>query len=84
MQLLNTSLPSKRGLANLKPDIMIDIQYEVAKYPSYDPETCPEGVIDIASSMNGLTRDFLAKYCDENFDFSSQSGTFPRRLLGYK
>lgn len=78
MQLHLTNQPSKRGLANLKPDLMIDIQYEVAKYPSYDPDTNPDGVIDIASSKNGLMDDFLENYCSKHFKFeASNSKSLP-------
>jgi hypothetical protein len=70
MKLQLTNLPSKRGLANLKPDLMIDIQYLVARYPEYDAETNPKGVIDIASSVNGLMTDVHEKYCTNNFDFT--------------
>ncbi|KAL4789275.1 pyridoxal phosphate-dependent transferase [Aspergillus venezuelensis] len=55
--------PSARGLRNLQLGKLIDMKDALYGRQYYDPEKCPEGLIDISGSSNERTRDYLAEYC---------------------
>ncbi|PVH77471.1 PLP-dependent transferase [Cadophora sp. DSE1049] len=54
--------PSSRGLRNLKPTLMFDLQRIVETFPAYDEGTCPNGLIDIGSSINVLMQPEALSY----------------------
>lgn len=56
--------PSRRGAANLQPNLMMDLEREKEQYPVYSPEDCPEGLIDISSSSNALMRPHVERWVD--------------------
>ncbi|KAK1853790.1 aspartate aminotransferase [Colletotrichum chrysophilum] len=51
--------PSTRALANLESGAFIDLENEAGKLPQYDPETCPDGLIDLSGAINSLMNDVL-------------------------
>lgn len=64
--------PSSRALANLESGAFIDLEDEASKLPQYDPESRPDGLIDLSGAINGLMDDFLAEEMDafaKSYDF---------------
>ncbi|KAL7903995.1 pyridoxal phosphate-dependent transferase [Trichoderma velutinum] len=57
----NAIKPSKRALANLKLESPADLEDKIAKLPSYDPETCPDGLINLAGATNMLVGDLMGE-----------------------
>lgn len=55
------SKPSKRALANIKRNVMMDLSREVEKYISYDQNHL-HGLLGITSSINTLMRDEMSRY----------------------
>ncbi|KAI8283518.1 WD repeat domain-containing protein 83 [Colletotrichum sp. SAR11_57] len=51
--------PSTRALANLESGAFIDLENEAGKLPQYDPEICPDGLIDLSGAINSLMNDVL-------------------------
>ncbi|KAI8304421.1 WD repeat domain-containing protein 83 [Colletotrichum sp. SAR11_240] len=51
--------PSLRALANLESGAFIDLENEAGKLPQYDPEICPDGLIDLSGAINSLMNDVL-------------------------
>ncbi|KAF6819705.1 hypothetical protein CSOJ01_01112 [Colletotrichum sojae] len=68
----NAIKPSLRALANLESGAFIDLENEAGKLPQYDPESRPDGLIDLSGAINGLMDDFLGEEMDEfakSYDF---------------
>lgn len=42
---------------------MFDLEREKEKYQAYDPEKCPDGLIDISSAKNTLMLDDIRQWC---------------------
>jgi hypothetical protein len=61
-------LPSSRGLTNLKPNPMFDLEMKKEEYPAYDPLRCPAGIIDISSALNTLMIPQLNSWAEANSD----------------
>lgn len=58
--------PSQRGIANLEAGAFIDLEDEIPRQlPSYDPDTCPNGLIDLSGAINVLMNDFMANQVGE-------------------
>ncbi|TDZ74235.1 WD repeat domain-containing protein 83 [Colletotrichum trifolii] len=57
--------PSSRALANLDSGAFIDLENEASKLPRYDPETRPDGLIDLSGAVNGLMDDVLGEEMDK-------------------
>ncbi|KAF3811211.1 putative aminotransferase sirI [Colletotrichum gloeosporioides] len=55
----HTIKPSTRALANLESGAFIDLENEAGKLPQYDPEICPDGLIDLSGAINSLMNDVL-------------------------
>ncbi|KAL1903417.1 hypothetical protein Sste5346_000043 [Sporothrix stenoceras] len=66
MHLEQPFAPSRRGVGNIKPNPMLDLDRELAKYPPYDAEHNPDGVLDISSSLNLLMRDEAASFVTDH------------------
>ncbi|KAH6714634.1 pyridoxal phosphate-dependent transferase [Leptodontidium sp. MPI-SDFR-AT-0119] len=81
--------PSRRGLQNLKPMLMFDLQRIVEKFPAYDADTTPDGLIDIGSSINVLMQPEALKYsrryilpsAEQSLQYGSTAGS-PKLLAG--
>ena len=58
--------PSKRGLKNVKPDLMIDLSRKL-EGNRYHPKTNPDGIIDIGSAYNELMLHDLEVWTRRNF-----------------
>lgn len=50
--------PAKRGLQNVKPDLMIDLSRKIADN-AYDKKVNPDGIIDLGSAKNEVMLDDL-------------------------
>lgn len=59
--------PSKRALANIKPDLMIDLSRKLAQ-DEYDASTNPNGIVDLGSAINTLMQDDLGSWLQERID----------------
>lgn len=58
--------PSRRGIANLESGAFIDLEDEITRQlPRYDPDTCPNGLIDLSGATNALMGDFMAEQAAE-------------------
>lgn len=66
--------PSKRGLANIKQDLMLDLSREVAQIPPFDEKLHPDGLIDITSSVNALMLKDLEKYMKAKIPVDFKTG----------
>ncbi|KAI8302475.1 WD repeat domain-containing protein 83 [Colletotrichum sp. SAR11_59] len=53
--------PSTRALAHLESGAFIDLENEAGKLPQYDPEICPDGLIDLSGAINSLMNDVLGE-----------------------
>ncbi|KAJ5703990.1 hypothetical protein N7493_011128 [Penicillium malachiteum] len=60
--ILNPSLPSKRGLANITRDLMMDLSREAEAMPPYNRQTTPDGLVDLTSSLNDLMQNEMQSY----------------------
>ncbi|KAK5111396.1 hypothetical protein LTR85_012170 [Meristemomyces frigidus] len=56
---------SNRGLANLESSPVNGLEDDVHRLPSYDPEACPDGLIDLSGAVNTLMGDVVAKQMDD-------------------
>ncbi|KAH8887250.1 PLP-dependent transferase [Thozetella sp. PMI_491] len=73
--------PSRRAVGNLQSGAFIDLEDEVSKLPSYDPQTCPSGLINLSGAVNNLmgdhmrqcVSDFAAHYELPNAKYSSSA-----------
>lgn len=54
--------PSKRALANLELESPADLEDKISHLPSYNPETCPDGLIDLSGATNMLVGDLMGKH----------------------
>lgn len=57
--------PSARGLANLQSGRLVDLEKQVRSLPLYDPQSCPDGLIDLSGAVNTLMDDFLEEHGNE-------------------
>ncbi|KAL7934671.1 PLP-dependent transferase [Trichoderma chlorosporum] len=55
----NAIKPSKRALANLEFESPSDLDAEIARLPPYEPETCPDGLINLSGATNKLVGDVM-------------------------
>lgn len=60
----NAIKPSKRALANLELESPADLEDKISHLPSYDPETCPNGLIDLSGATNMLVGDLMGEHMD--------------------
>lgn len=58
----NAIKPSKRALANLELESPADLEDKISHLPSYDPETCPDGLIDLSGATNMLVSDLMREH----------------------
>ncbi|KAH6970697.1 pyridoxal phosphate-dependent transferase [Ilyonectria sp. MPI-CAGE-AT-0026] len=58
--------PSGRALETYKHGKAWDLMNQAKQYPAYDPNTCPDGFINLSGALNILMRDWLKDYCDQN------------------
>ncbi|KAL7798835.1 pyridoxal phosphate-dependent transferase [Trichoderma afarasin] len=58
----NGSKPSKRALANLELESPADLEDKISHLPSYDLETCPDGLIDLSGATNMLVNDLMGEH----------------------
>ncbi|OPB41325.1 1-aminocyclopropane-1-carboxylate synthase [Trichoderma guizhouense] len=58
----NAIKPSKRALANLELESPADLEDKISHLPSYDPETCPDGLIDLSGATNMLVSDLMGEH----------------------
>lgn len=68
--------PSKRGLANIKEDLMLDLSREIEKMTAYDEKLHPDGLIDLTSSLNELMLPDLQDYFRTNINVDFNKGTY--------
>ncbi|KAJ5614560.1 hypothetical protein N7528_008214 [Penicillium herquei] len=60
--IVNPSLPSKRGQANITRDLMMDLSREAEAMPPYNRQTTPNGLVDLTSSLNDLMQNEMRSY----------------------
>ncbi|KAL6800823.1 pyridoxal phosphate-dependent transferase [Trichoderma sp. SZMC 28013] len=60
----NVIKPSKRALANLELESPANLEDKISRLPSYDPETCPDGLIDLSGAINMLVSDLMGAHMD--------------------
>lgn len=61
----NAIKPSKRALANLELESPADLEDKISHLPSYDPETCPDGLIDLSGATNMLASDLMGDHMNK-------------------
>ncbi|KAJ3523855.1 hypothetical protein NM208_g12294 [Fusarium decemcellulare] len=54
--------PSKRALATFDQGPAWDLMQKVNRRPSYDPVSCPDGLINLSGALNGLMDDWMSTY----------------------
>lgn len=78
----NAIKPSKRALANIELESPADLEDKIAHLSSYDPETCPDGLIDLSGATNMLVGDLMGEHMDRFVqDYPVENG-LPALQLG--
>jgi aspartate/methionine/tyrosine aminotransferase len=58
--------PSQRALAAASEGPAWDMMESYKPVPRYDPDSCPEGLIDLSGAVNGLMGDWMARFIAES------------------
>ncbi|KAJ9136657.1 Aspartate aminotransferase [Pleurostoma richardsiae] len=71
--------PSRRALANIRRNLMMDLSREVERYTPYDQDH-PQGLLDITSSINTLMRNEMSSFVsklprDKTQEYGSVAGS---------
>lgn len=56
--------PSERAVSAVQKQTAWDLMQEIQKHPRYDPDTCPNGCIDLSGAVNKIMRDYVDRYSE--------------------
>lgn len=73
----NVIKPSKRALANLELESPANLEDKISRLPSYDPETCPDGLIDLSGAINMLVSDLMGAHMDRFVQYYAVENGLP-------
>ncbi|KAK4073128.1 uncharacterized protein Triagg1_5408 [Trichoderma aggressivum f. europaeum] len=79
----NAIKPSKRALANLESESPADLEDKMSHLPSYDPKTCPDGLIDLSGATNMLVGDLMGKHMGKFVQGYTVENGLPILQLGH-
>jgi hypothetical protein len=78
----NAIKPSKRALANLELESPADLEDKISHLPSYDPEICPDGLIDLSGATNMLVSDLMGAHIGKFVKYYPVENGLPTLQLG--